>query len=265
MKVVYWSDLHCETYPSFMPFDYDEVPTADVLILAGDIGIISEPQTIITILQRVQDKFDHILLVAGNHEYWRGIYDPTLLVDMIHQFELSDKVHVFTKDARTFVLDNVTFIGATLWTDYDRNNPVTKLIAKNSMVDFVVTGIVDVDHNERPYTRFLRPEDIYDIHKQELEEIYHEIDNAHSIGNQVVVMTHHAPSHRSVPERFKGDSLNGAFVSELQTYGADFWIHGHIHNSFDYVNEDGTRILANPCGYNQDLNLDFVLDKYITI
>lgn len=67
-----------------------------------------------------------------------------------------------------------------------------------------------------------------------------------------VVITHHAPSPRSITPALRKDPLNPAFVSDLdamiRTYQPPLWIHGHIHNSFDY-RIGQTRIVCNPRGY----------------
>lgn len=67
-----------------------------------------------------------------------------------------------------------------------------------------------------------------------------------------VVVTHHAPSPQSIPLRFAGSPLNANFVSDaewlLQGRRARLWIHGHLHDSFDYE-VDGTRVVCNPRGY----------------
>ena len=84
--------------------------------------------------------------------------------------------------------------------------------------------------------------------------------------NTTVVVTHHAPSRRSIAPQFAGDSLNAAFASDLTglmglprvppvvtdeipaPVTPALWVHGHMHNSSDYL-ERGTRIVCNPRGY----------------
>ena len=64
------------------------------------------------------------------------------------------------------------------------------------------------------------------------------------------VITHHAPSERSVHPRFQGDPLTGAFVTDLPDLlaQAQVWVHGHHHDSSDFV-ELGCRVVCNPRGY----------------
>ena len=67
-----------------------------------------------------------------------------------------------------------------------------------------------------------------------------------------IVMTHHAPSGRSLLGGRCTEALDASYASNLEPlirqYAPDFWIHGHIHERCDYQLA-GTRILANPRGY----------------
>ncbi len=65
-----------------------------------------------------------------------------------------------------------------------------------------------------------------------------------------VVVTHHAPHPNSIPARCRGDTPSPAFVSNLERLmgKAAQWVHGHVHDSFDY-DMNGTRVLCNPRGY----------------
>ena len=68
-----------------------------------------------------------------------------------------------------------------------------------------------------------------------------------------VVVTHHAPSRRSIHPRFAGTLLNVCFASDADHLGGRpaLWIHGHVHDSFDY-DLRGTRVVCNPRGYARD-------------
>jgi hypothetical protein len=65
------------------------------------------------------------------------------------------------------------------------------------------------------------------------------------------VVTHHLPSMRSVAPRYENDPLTAAFASncdDLLELGADLWIHGHTHDSCDYM-AGRMRVVCNPRGY----------------
>lgn len=74
------------------------------------------------------------------------------------------------------------------------------------------------------------------------------------------VVTHHAPCERSVPPQFGRSIQNPSFASDLTRLMGppiQLWIHGHMHNSFDYE-ERGTRVVCNPRGYfTYEPNPDF--------
>ena len=68
------------------------------------------------------------------------------------------------------------------------------------------------------------------------------------------MITHHAPSRRSIHPRFADSPLNACFVSDAEhlmgAKRAQLWVHGHTHDSFDY-RLNGTRVVCNPRGYSK--------------
>ncbi len=68
-------------------------------------------------------------------------------------------------------------------------------------------------------------------------------------------MTHHAPTRRSIDPRSTDDLTSAAFVARraqlVGESGADLWIHGHVHASFDY-RVGQTRVVANPSGHGDE-------------
>lgn len=72
---------------------------------------------------------------------------------------------------------------------------------------------------------------------------------------QLVVITHHLPSFKSVAARYKNSALNPCFASQtddlvMQLQPA-LWIHGHTHASVSYI-LGKTRVLCNPRGYGAE-------------
>jgi Icc-related predicted phosphoesterase len=83
-----------------------------------------------------------------------------------------------------------------------------------------------------------------------------------------VVITHHAPSIRSLPAAVRDDPLSAGYASELETlileYQPLLWVHGHIHESSRYQ-IGRTTIIANPRGYPDSLNPAFQDDLVIAL
>ena len=77
---------------------------------------------------------------------------------------------------------------------------------------------------------------------------------AEPLNGKTVVVTHHAPSPLSIHHKYVGHTLNGAVASDLVYLmrgpaAPALWIHGHAHDSFDYIVNGVTRVVANPRGY----------------
>lgn len=69
----------------------------------------------------------------------------------------------------------------------------------------------------------------------------------------IIVVTHHAPSIYSISPKYKNDPLSAAFASDLTKVMDEYpeirlWVHGHVHEPFDYI-YNKTRVIANPFGY----------------
>jgi len=69
--------------------------------------------------------------------------------------------------------------------------------------------------------------------------------------------------------RYARDQLTPAFASSLEMMmdgeRAALWVHGHMHDSFDYEIY-GTRVVCNPRGYApRDLNPDFRANLVVEI
>lgn len=70
------------------------------------------------------------------------------------------------------------------------------------------------------------------------------------------VVTHHGPHPLSIHPRYQGDQINAGFVRDLTPLQqqADLWLHGHVHDSFDYPGVGRCRVVANPAGYVRNVN-----------
>jgi Icc-related predicted phosphoesterase len=75
-----------------------------------------------------------------------------------------------------------------------------------------------------------------------------------------IVVSHHAPSIKSIPSALRNDLISSAYASDLEGLvsgsNAKLWIHGHIHSSSDYY-LGKTRVICNPKGYPDEPVQDF--------
>ena len=144
----------------------------------------------------------------------------------------------------TFREEKIRIIGATLWTDFALLNDFTghSSYAASAMNDFVcIRG--EIAWELRPFETVAWNNASRAFIRGELEK---------SFEGKTVVLTHHLPSMRSVPQRFKEDPLTPAFAracDDLLEFCADLWVHGHTHDSADYM-AGRTRVICNPRGYS---------------
>lgn len=237
MRLHILSDLHL----SVGALDHPRT-AADVVVLAGDIA---RPKEAIAWARG----FDRpVLYVAGNHEFYGGSIDGT--VDELRQ--LCAGTNVTLLERGELVLDGVRFLGTTLWTDF---RLLGDGVARDEAMGVAQSLIRDFSRIRRtidapePFS----PADSAALFDTQAAWLSERLGRAH--GGPTVVITHHAPSPRSIHPRFAGSPVNAAFVSDasrlLDGRRAALWIHGHTHDSFDYV-ENGTRVLCNPRGYAKE-------------
>lgn len=246
MKALVISDLHLE---HGYPFTIDKIDGVDILILAGDIGSFNHHYEFI---KDCTTKYT-VLYVLGNHEF----YGHSL--SEVKAFWSATQLNNFHfLDNKSIVIDNIQFIGATLWTDFDKENPMVMFNAKRSINDF--SKIINATNDGH-----ISASEILTEFKTSSNFIQQEL--AKDNGLKKVVITHHSPSYQSVSDKYRGHPVNPLFASNLDNVigysGAVAWIHGHMHNSSDYVIGD-TRVIANPRGYGKEnesnFNPHFILD-----
>ena len=234
MKLNILSDLHL----GFGAFDRP-VNDADVVILAGDI---SRPREAVAWALRFEKP---VLYVLGNHEFYGSSIDGA--ADEVKR--LCDRTQIQVLDNTETVIDRVRFLGTTLWTDFelfgDGEKKATAMTEARRLIrDFSRIALVEATN------AMFSPEDSVTLFKRHAGWLDDRLAAVHD--GPTVVITHHAPSRRSIHPRFADSLLNACFVSDAERLiGADrakLWIHGHTHDSFDY-RVNGTRIVCNPRGY----------------
>jgi predicted phosphodiesterase len=224
---------------------------ADILVLAGDIHEGSQA------FDWAQHTFTiPMIVIAGNHEAFGHDLFKTIAFNRCKSHDSNHHAVFLERASYEFESESgerARFIGMTLWTDFSLyGTPAESMsVAETSLEDFTSIKI-QRGHKSRALT----PSDMARLHRTSLEFLREELDR--SFPGTTVVVTHHAPSPSSVAPRFAGSLLNPAFTSNLDElimhYQPDLWIHGHIHESFDYT-IGKTRVICNPRGYfPHDLN-----------
>lgn len=248
MRVHVLSDLHLE----FEPFTPPEM-AADVVVLAGDVDVGDRG------IPWARGAFPQatVICVAGNHEHY-GEALPRH-TDKLRELARGSNVHVLENER--LIVDGVVFLGCTLWTDFALfGDPrIAGVQATQWMTDY---------HRIRvgPEYRKLRSIDTAGLHHHSLVWLRARTEECR--GQPVVVVTHHAPSARSLADADRDDILSAAYASHLDDFveqsGAALWVHGHVHVRRDY-RIGSTRVLCNARGYPDEDRGDFRPDLVVEV
>jgi Icc-related predicted phosphoesterase len=299
MRIALVSDVHLE----FGFLDIRNTENADVLILSGDICVaktlldqdgenMKESRSVQGMSNRFHEffqqacsEFKNVVYVMGNHEHYDGDFATT---ESTIRSKLGYLKNLHFLEKESVKIDDVTFIGGTLWTDMNGDDDYTRHHVQRRMNDFqivrnsnrMVTRTVPIYEENLLYTEdgknggkyvtdekgyykeigkkkkqepsTLCPEDVVPEHKAMVEYIRTVIEG--KFDEKFVVVGHHAPSKLSTHPRYKHDTLmNGAYSSDLNEFilahpQIKLWTHGHTHENFDYM-LGTTRVFCNPRGY----------------
>ena len=272
MKIAICSDIHLE----FGDINLKNEDGADVLILGGDIlvakdvgnidptGIIenAKGQRLHDFMSRCSFQFPHVVYIMGNHEHYHGDYAESAKI--LREF-CAEWSNVHFLDKELVKIDDVTFIGGTLWTDMNGEDELTMRHIAGMMNDFRIVKNSKREVNYKTFdagsdnptfrtrTASFSPADAVKDHKSMMSYIQTVIEGR--FDEKFVVVGHHAPSKASTHPRYKHEEvMNGGYSTNLDDFIIDhpqikLWTHGHTHEDFDYK-VGSTRIVCNPRGYD---------------
>lgn len=277
ISIAVGSDLHIEHEPNYQYFQqgadeglhpivgpnleelrsqygYDHL---DVVILAGDIAVGAK-HTVQYAKAVSAYAGVPVILIAGNHEY----YGHCLNTELEQLRALSREVSMAPGPEKVYFLENnsieineVVFIGATLWTDFMAAGNMTKgMQSFTQLNDSHVIDVRNESFDTGDLTRKLRAADVLYRHRDSLGYITNKLVECKKQGKKVVIVTHHAPS--KICDLDPPTSLSPCFVSNLEylmnhvEYSPDAWIAGHTHTKVDEI-IGNTRMVVNCRGYYQ--------------
>ncbi len=258
MKLRIMSDLHLEFFPQGVWYKIPPLPDDKdtVLILAGDICVAAKHQHMEEqfqpFIRDCMNRFDYVIMILGNHEHYGsnllGFHNAysTILTHVNNAGADQSNFRLLDNNCIIFPQHDVTVIGSTLWTSMDKPHAS---IYWNSMYDSkqIHSG------NKSGFSA----KEAQEEHEICIDHIMDMAKNPHT--NKLVMVTHHAPSFKSVHQRFKAPEhamMNQFFASDLDLFAADinpiYWIHGHMHDACRYKLDETicqTEVICNPRGY----------------
>lgn len=239
MRLLVLSDLHHEQWREHAPRIDPSISRPDVVILAGDINTGAKA------VSWAAHTFSPlpVLYVHGNHEGYGGDLEN---VQNDIEMECKNTENVYFLNCGERKIGQVRFLGATMWTDFrlfgDDGRPDAMREAEAFMADYKRIRLAQKGY------RKLRAVDTAQFHA--IQKAWLKQKLAEPFPGKTVVITHMAPSRASIAARYATDPVSAAYASRMDDLvsEADVWIHGHMHESFDYQ-IGKCRVVCNPCGY----------------
>ena len=258
MIIQYASDLHLEIsenreYLRKRPL----LPKGEVLVLAGDIVMLSEIDKHKDFFDYCSDQFPVTYWIPGNHEFYGT--------------DIAERGGVIKENIRTnvWLLNNIAieykdlqFVCSTMWSAIDKQlEKITRRLSDFKLIQYGDTSLTIEQYNR--------------IHELSLKFIKDTLAMPFT-GNNIVV-THHVPTYKNYPEKYIKAGLDEAFVVELQEYieglnsvvneqliHCPYWIYGHHHSNVPAFEIGKTKLLTNQLGYvkkrgNKKFNLEAVI------
>ena len=249
MKIHIISDIHAEGFATPNRIWKFINPTAPVAVIAGDIEARnSAGRNFELTMTEIASRFEHVICLAGNHEFYGK--DITWRPDTK---KMPSNVHFL--DRSCFELDDVLFVGATLWSDFKNEDFFIVNAAARMINDFSLI----TKHNGG--VRFL-PKDAAKLHYQDKEYIRQVLENPLNAYKKIVVVTHFMPGYQFAHSKWKtmgSDMLNYYFSANcddlIATGKPTHWIFGHTHD-MRIMSINGIQFVCNPLGYGGE-NKDF--------
>ena len=249
MKIQIISDIHLER----RPLDYKDILdtniNSNVLVLAGDIGCPRSP-IYENFLTWCTVYFNNVIVICGNHEYRTCMPKTFEEVDNIVKSITininaklpAPKIH-FLQSGESIIIDDIIFIGATLW------SKIPDCVSKDHIeqINSSFNGMMiqkDVNFTVSNMNK------LFQFHLQNIEKsILQGIEN--KLKN--VVITHHAPVLKTMykVEDYPKNYLYGTDLEKYIKYDIiNTWIYGHTHWNVIH-NINGTMLVTNQYGNNE--------------
>lgn len=259
MKLWIWSDVHNELQEVAYP-PREEAPDCDVIMIAGDLNAAPDLHISLEFLIRRYEK--PIIYVPGNHEFYqnkwfigdrdRSLESDRQTIKAIETLSLQWPQRFYCLDKDEVISDNVRFIGASLWVDFQMNLPEKSDLpqrmwhARQMLNDFHAIYM----QNGEQFT----PEDMLDLHCSDAAYLRQKL--AEPFDGRTVVLTHHMPHPDCTPPIYAGQDANFLFACGTEAFNnilhseqaPDLWVCGHTHHAFDgQIGQ--SRVVCNPYGY----------------
>jgi hypothetical protein len=207
----------------------------DVMVLAGNIGCGTKG-----VEWAARTYTCPVIYVLGNYSYRN--HDLAGFDEELRATAWGSNLHLLQNE--TIFIRGMRFIGATLWTDFALfGDAVSGMVAAENLCE-------DYKYIRNSEGKPVTPADTMALHRQSVDYLWRTATDPYDDGHTVIV-THHAPSSRSIPAGYQDDRAAACFASNLDELvieaDAMLWVHAGVYGPVDYM-LGNTRVVANPRG-----------------
>lgn len=237
--------------------------TQDILLIAGDVAG-SYYRELKWLQGLSKDIVNPIFVVAGNHLGYEYLFDPEHFYDpdkrigtkqwSIDYLKKNTPENIHYLDNNYYDIGEYIIFGGCMYSDYKlyENIELSKTTGESYLNDFKYVYVFDKKKNMiRPITT----DDYQKYHAsfmRRLKKCIKETDK------DIIVLTHFAPSPQSISTKYQKGNVyaNASYCSNMEQFILDnsrikYWIHGHMHDSFDYF-VGNCHVLCEPYGYSHE-------------
>lgn len=227
MRIQLLSDLHLEHHRdggrSFL--ESLDPSGVDLLVVAGDLH--DGERGLVNSLLSLCALYPWVVFVVGNHEYYGWM--PRQVHRRLTELDRDvANLHWLHHEARD--VEGLRIAGTPLWFPKP-SNPLV-MLDRYAINDFnVIKGF-------EPW--------VYDENRRAMEFLQREAPRAD------IIVTHHVPTVLATSARFKTDTTNHYFITDvtrlIQDAQPKLWCFGHTHDR-QWLRIDETLLACNPFGY----------------
>lgn len=239
MRINVVSDLHCT-----LGRLEDLFIKSDITVIAGDIF---DHEGTLDFIADIQDEYpdQQFIFVPGNHDFYGRTSSIATFDQMLADFKTvcqGSNVHFLYNTKFEPEGFDVEFYGGTLWTDFES---LYGLGQKEVLKSWYPTNV-----NDCYYIKGWSVEKMLEENKKFTGGLMDFLYEHPKGPKKKVVISHFGPNPGSIHENYAEEfPWNSYWINDLkEVEDADLWIHGHVHNNFDY-RVGNCRVVCNPRGY----------------
>ena len=237
MKVQILSDIHLEFSRKNINFPdiIEPMEGCNILILAGDIGYITNKNWR-NFMYYISDRWEYIVYVLGNHEYYSPTHDFYALQNMYKNYLSSFFDNIYLLEHESIKINDYVIAGCTLW-----SNPLTT-DGLNDFNHIKVTYVNNIDKycvDDMMSLAFIRS-----YNMKSIDWIKYQLSL--NKNNKLILVTHFPTTKQNITHTTDHNMIH-YYGNDLTFTTPVIAISGHTHSNVDTISNNVRYISNSSC------------------